>query len=260
MNIEKITSLFFSPTDSTKEILSRITEKLPLQAEVMDITGYRERNRSHEFGAGEAVFIGIPVYGGRVPAPAVETLRNMKGNHTPVVLLATYGNREYEDALLELQNLMEENGFIVTAAAAFITEHSIMHSVAKGRPDAEDKKIIDQFAAKVWEKLQKADIVSGCAGIAVKGNVPYREYKGVPLKPQGTKKCTKCGICAASCPVQAISPETPENTDKNRCISCMRCMKVCPVQARKLNKMMLAVAEKSFYNSYSARKEPEIFL
>lgn len=39
MNIEKITSLFFSPTDSTKEILSRITEKLPLQAEVMDITG-----------------------------------------------------------------------------------------------------------------------------------------------------------------------------------------------------------------------------
>lgn len=93
-----------------------------------------------DFGPDDLVLFGVPVYGGRIPSPAVQTLRRMQGSRTPAVLVAAYGNREYDDALLELADIAAANGFIPFAAAALIAEHSIMHSVAAGRPDAQDAK------------------------------------------------------------------------------------------------------------------------
>lgn len=86
-----------------------------------------------DFGPDDLVLFGVPVYGGRIPSPAVQTLRRMQGSRTPAVLVAAYGNREYDDALLELADIAAANGFIPFAAAALIAEHSIMHSVAAGR-------------------------------------------------------------------------------------------------------------------------------
>lgn len=93
-----------------------------------------------DFGPDDLVLFGVPVYGGRIPSPAVQTLRRMQGSRTPAVLVAAYGNREYDDALLELADIAAANGFIPFAAAALIAEHSIMHSVAAGRPDAQDAR------------------------------------------------------------------------------------------------------------------------
>ncbi len=61
-----------------------------------------------------------------------------KGNQTPAIAVVTYGNRDYEDALLELQTILEQNGFVVIGAAALIAEHSIVHSVGHDRPDEAD--------------------------------------------------------------------------------------------------------------------------
>ena len=58
-----------------------------------------------DFGPDDLVLFGVPVYGGRIPSPAVQTLRRMQGSRTPAVLVAAYGNREYDDALLELADI-----------------------------------------------------------------------------------------------------------------------------------------------------------
>ena len=55
------------------------------------------------------------------------------------------------------------------------------------------------------------------------------------MKPQADDTCLKCGTCAAKCPVQAIPPQRPWETDGEKCISCMRCLAICPAHARKLD-------------------------
>ena len=44
-----------------------------------------------DFGPDDLVLFGVPVYGGRIPSPAVQTLRRMQGSRTPAVLVAAYG-------------------------------------------------------------------------------------------------------------------------------------------------------------------------
>ncbi len=137
MEIRNVTSIFFSPTGSTRRLVSMLSKTFPSKPREVDITPYTQRGLSMDFGPDDLVLFGVPVYGGRIPSPAVQTLRRMQGSRTPAVLVAAYGNREYDDALLELADIAAANGFIPFAAAALpIAEHSIMHSVAAGRPDA----------------------------------------------------------------------------------------------------------------------------
>lgn len=257
MDIKSVTSIFFSPTGSTHRLVSLLTGAFPPETCEVDITPYTQRQLHMEFGPNDLVVFGIPVYGGRIPAPAAETLSRMHGCQTPAVLVAAYGNREFDDALLELADIAAGNGFIPFAAAALIAEHSIMHSVATGRPDAQDAAKITAFGAQVWAKLSAASELSP---VSVKGGRPYKAFGGVPMKPKAGRNCTGCGICAALCPAHAIPVSAPGRTDKNACISRMRCIKVCPSHARRLNPVILRTAESAFYQKFNARREPEFIL
>lgn len=263
MEIKKISSVFFSPTESTKKAALAVASHFSLQStqsEEINITLPNKSGEKHFFESSDLVIFGVPVYGGRVPAPAIECMQSFAGKDTPALLIAVYGNRAYDDALLELKTTVEKNGFIAFSAMAIVAEHSIMHSVAAGRPDFDDCNKIEDFSKRALEKLQNAQSALEIGGLHVKGNTPYREYNGLPFKPSSKKSCTKCGICSQSCPVTAIPADAPDNTDKERCISCMRCMKLCPSHSRKINKLMLTMAEKAFIQKCGDRKEPELFI
>lgn len=62
----------------------------------------------------------------------------------------------------------------------------------------------------------------------------------VVAAPYATEKCIACGICARSCPVQAIAISDGRaimNLDK--CIRCYCCHELCPQQAIELRKPLL---------------------
>lgn len=44
-------------------------------------------------------------------------------------------------------------------------------------------------------------------------------------------KCTTCGACAPSCPVEAIKVDDKADVNKETCISCGACVSECPVEA-----------------------------
>ena len=227
-------SMIFSPTGGTEKVIKIIEKEFP-KGKRIDLT-CRKESADVRMNREDICLIGMPSYGGRVPHIAVERLRRFKGNQAKAVLVVVYGNREYDDTLLELKNEAEACGFRVAGAIAAVAEHSIMHQFAAGRPDAEDQKEIREFAARIRTKI---DIQQGCGEIKVPGNMPYREFKGLSLKPEINKKCTKCGLCAEKCPTGAILKENPSVTNKDRCITCMRCVAICPNHARNLNKVLV---------------------
>lgn len=65
---------------------------------------------------GELCVIAVPVYGGRVAATALQRLQRLKGNGSPAILVVVYGNRDYEDALLELRDTAVQLGFVPLTA------------------------------------------------------------------------------------------------------------------------------------------------
>jgi hypothetical protein len=51
--------------------------------------------------------------------------------------LVTYGNRHYDDALLELADMAEAQGFAVKGAAALVGRHTF-GQIQSDRPDSND--------------------------------------------------------------------------------------------------------------------------
>ena len=83
---------------------------------------------------------------GRIPTQTLISLNQIKANKTPAIVVCVYGNRDYDDALLELKEVVESNGFTVISAGAFVAQHSIFPQVGQNRPDEKDLTKIKEFA------------------------------------------------------------------------------------------------------------------
>ena len=178
---------------------------------------------------GDLLIVGVPSYAGKVPEMAVRSLRRFLGNNTPAIIVSVYGNRAYDDTLIELKDLMESHGFKLLSAAAVIAQHSIFPKIAEGRPNADDMEKLHEFASKSRELLIQIPKMSAVSRLMVKGNRPYRDTKPIPLHPEGSKgKCISCHACVKMCPVGAITMKEPYKTNEKKCISCGRCVVVCP--------------------------------
>ena len=159
---------------------------------------------------------------------------------------------------VELQDLLEENGFCVIAGAAFVAQHSIFTKVAAGRPDEDDRRRMAEFGAMCREKLSGFD-PDAHTPIHIKGNRPYKKAKGVPFQPECNQNCMKCYACAKNCPTHSIPLETPWLTRTDTCISCGACIYLCPTQARGYRGPVFEVAAKGFEAMCAKRREPELF-
>lgn len=251
MKIETWISAHFSPTGGTKKVADAIAAGFGTPVTQMDLT---RADASADLGENDALMLVLPVYAGRVPRTALERLSGLKADGQKAIAVAVYGNREYDDALLEMKHTLEAKGFRVIAAAAFIAEHSIVRSIAAGRPDAEDEALCRKFAADVMAKPDDA------ASVQVSGNDPYVKLKPSPFHPAADENCVQCAVCAEQCPLGAIPADEPGKTDPELCINCMRCVRVCPQQCRALPAPFLAGATKMLSEKAAGYRKPVVFL
>lgn len=253
--------VYFSPTHTSQKVARAVGDGIGMGIRIeTDLTC--DTATSEILIKDSVTIIAVPVYAGRVAPVAVERLKRLKGDNSVAILVAVYGNRDYEDALVELRDLVIRQGFILLAAAAFVGEHSYSRKgmpIAEGRPDSEDICSATTFGTDALVKLKKAVGTADIYPFHLKGNVPYKEVsKPTPAAPITLKHCVVCGECIDICPTKAIyiNEEEKIDTDKLKCIKCCVCVKECPTAAREFNTPYTEM----LFRNYSVRRNPEIFI
>lgn len=273
MKIQSVTAVYFSATNTTKTVVSHVAQRtaeiLHIPVHTIDFTLPNARKQITEFSQTELVIFGVPVYAGRIPnllLPFVQT--GFVGSDTPAVPIVLYGNRNYDDALIELRNVLESNRFHTIAAGAFIGEHSFSYKLAAGRPDSADLALAHQLADHVAARISGTESLPE-RPVPVRGHMPIRPYytprdrAGKPVnilkvKPKTNGFCDKCGLCVTVCPMGSIDPENPEFV-VGICIKCGACVKKCPKHAKYYDDEKYLYHQHELEEGFARRAEPELF-
>lgn len=249
----RVYAIYFSATGTTERCVKGVCRGLgDVPAVAVNLADGLEAGLP-ELTSDDVVVFAAPVYGGRLPALVAEAFGRIKGNNAVAIALVVYGNRDYDDALLELTDILKSGGFRTVGAGAFIGQHSIFPKVGTGRPDAQDVQELVRFG----EACRKAIDENRFAELKIKGNNPYKNPAGVPIHPKGNpKQCVRCGECVSRCPVDAIDPDSPWKTDNAKCLTCGRCITVCPQNARSNSGPTYSIIAAVFKAGFSKRKAP----
>ncbi len=269
-----VKTFYFSATETTKKITTGIAGKLAENSGGksvvnVDFTLPESRKEPASFAEHDIVVAGLPVYAGRVPNVLLKYLNAIEGNGALAVAVVVYGNRHYDDALIEWRDILESRGFNVLAAGAFIGEHSFSRILGQNRPDQQDLSRVAEFAGLIYRKL--AAFPHAPATISVPGKKPYQAYyrpkdkDGNPVAfhkviPKTSDDCIHCGLCVSLCPVGSIDSDD-ESILTGICIKCCACIKNCPVEAKYFDDEIFLWHKKELEVAFtSPRREPEWFL
>ena len=276
MEISRVYAVYFSGTGTTEKVVTAIAENIAenlttgKDITVFDFTSPSARKMTHEFGEGDLVIFGVPTYAGRVPNVLLPYIKeSIKANDALSVPVVLFGNRDFDDSLIELKELLEADGFTTVAAAAFVGEHSFSYKLAAGRPDEQDMKAAVRFAVDAAVKIKTLGL-HGPAPLEVRGETPVRPYytprdrKGEPIdirkvKPVTGSECDRCGICAEVCPMGSIPKNDPTKCE-GICIKCGACVKKCPLKCKTFTDANYLYHMHELEDMYTRRAEPEVFL
>lgn len=241
-----IYGVYFSPTDNSKKYVDYISQSIEKNATMIDLTFKEE---SIILNSDDLMIVVAPVYAGRIPNVARGRFKNIKGNNTPCILIATYGNRHYDDALVEMDDLFSSQGFMTIGACAVIGRHTY-GDIQVDRPNAEDLEMTCNY---VKERISL--------------NIPTRNIPGNHhedeivnkgrFHPQTLEGCIKCMKCVHECPVGAILDDC--STISDACISCFRCIRHCPVSQKTMTDEAYINFATMFTEKLKERRENEYF-
>ncbi len=249
--------VFFSPTHTSAKVARAVAEGIGMGRR-MEVDLTLDEGSSPIEIEDSLVIIAAPVYAGRVAPVALQRIRRLRGKNCASILIAVYGNRDYEDALVELRDETMQLGFTPVAAGAFIGEHSYSRPgmpIAEGRPDDTDLRKARNFGRDCHIRLVQA---GDFRNFFIRGNVPYRYVApSTPAAPTCTERCFACGECIGLCPTRAIllGADSKIATEVSKCIKCCACVKECPNGARVFDTPYTPM----LHEKCSARREPELF-
>ncbi len=249
--MKKANLIYFSATGTTRTIIEAIAEGCGVE-NIEHHTLLRQPPKHVPISKNELTIFAVPVYSGRVPSVAAQRIKSFVGEKSPAIIAVIYGNREFDDALIELRDIVTECGFMVASAGAFVAQHSIFPKVGAMRPNSNDLALAKEFGAK-------STMLSFDGQIDVPGNPNYKAVSNIPLQPKTSKKlCDMCGACVTACPTGAIS-KGKLKIDKKLCIKCAHCITICPQRARSFGGLLYKIAGRSFEKKNAMPKSAQLF-
>lgn len=255
MNIAKATILYFTGRGTTKQYAEVFAQSLPYENNLQEIR--HDNSLALDLGEQDLLVLAGPVYAGFMSPFIWKQLENVTGHNTPTVLIAVYGARDYDNALLEMDHALAEKGFTTVGGAAVVARHSIAPTIAENRPSKNDLSEIEQFAQTIADRLSVTTSINEVESFKFKGAL-QNNYQGGPI-PHANEECVECGICAKECPAAAIPQDNPKTSRDDLCISCMRCVGMCPHDARSLPEEVIALATEKLQRIADSNKPNEFF-
>lgn len=252
-----ITVYYFSPTGGTKKVAEAFVEGIHQKVEMKSILTFDPPlTKCNE---NQAVVFVAPVYSGRIPGVVIERMKSIQGNKNPAIIIAVYGNGAYGDAIVELADAVQSQGFVVISAIAALAQHSLSENIARGRPDKQDQQQLKMWGCEVQKLLESdhpyVDIIN-----KIPGNRPYKARKVSDVCTYPTKDCIQCGECAKVCPEHIISLEDFQVIDPKKCITCKACIQACPLHARYFPQEFVENIQHKLSDLENVRKDNEIFM
>lgn len=243
MVISSATSIYFSPTGTTKKVINAIVKGMgTTKNTLIDLNSSDVRNTFAPIIDEDIVIIGVPVYG-------------------------NFGDGR---ALNELDSITKKSGFKVVAAGSFIGEHSFSTNkvpVQEGRPNYEDLNMAEEFGISIIEEMSKVHNLDDIRLEIPKGKLPLmakvlpknsaRLFTKTPFVDMNI--CNQCGVCAKLCPMNAIYKDTLV-INENECIRCFCCVKRCHLKARKIIYRPSFIVSKILRAKNKIKRTPQIFL
>lgn len=245
----------FSPTGGTRKAAKFLARGLGREVNWQDLS-LPDFSFEGTLNPQDLVILAVPSFGGLVPQPALDRILRIHAKGARAVLLGVYGNRAFEDTLVQLEDTAREAGFQVVAAVAALAQHSMVPQLAAGRPDGEDQAQLEAFGKAILAKLDREDF----SRPAIPGNRPCKERHPSSPAPLPDGNCNRCGLCAARCPTRAIQPQDPAQVDPALCIGCLRCVALCPQKARHPEPGHLAAITAMLEPFRTLRRENQLFL
>lgn len=270
MKTDRTYLAYFSPTKTSYKVGQAIATGCDSSNSIIELNAtFHPVQPQSNLTSNDLLIVSVPVYGGHIAPLAIERLKNLQGDSTPAVAIVTYGNRNFENAAIELQNFLSERGFNVVAAGAFIGEHSYCtkeYPISPLRPNIADLEEAKKFGIQIIEKINKntepvlinAETLK-CPDSGEDNLLGFKSFiknyqsgnqaqsapaKIIPIVDEAL--CISCGYCAQVCPTEAIDESNPTKTDPEKCIKCCACVKFCPENARILNTPFAPVLSKYF--------------
>lgn len=279
MKIDKLTKIYFSPTNTTRTVVEKISKEIEARhVRTINLTKLNIRkNFRPNFDANEIIIIGIPVYGARIPTVILPYLKKLKGNNNPAVLISVYGNASEGILLKQLYYLLRKRKVKVIAVASFIGEHSFSYDeikLANNRPDYNDLCKAKEFGRKINKKFKRVSSCEELSKVQITGEsailaklipfiskiIPKEGAKMFAKIPKlNESKCNECRKCANVCPVGAINYQTLA-INKEYCLRCYACVKKCLPDARKVEFKMEWIVKRFLNSKGRYRKEPRFYL
>ena len=276
MNIHAI---YFSPGGTTQKTVLTIAHSISNEFVNTKVYQYNmlnkeNRHRKYCFAENDIVILGLMTLV-KPFGPVNEIFKCIKGNKTPIINIALFGNGMYGNSLKVMNKEVRKRGFVNIASGAFIGAMSYNRNVAKNRPDEKDLLLQKNFAKQIANKISSntlSEVNKYKTDYPKKSIFHYLKTFFMQYMPLGKIKvikplntlefndnCVRCGKCEQNCPVHAIELHK-KVSDNKICIGCLACVNNCDVKGINYTNILMIKAANDCENLFINRREPCLFL
>ena len=164
--IKRVAGIYFSPAGGAALMTQRLAGDIgailddcspeDVSVEYFDLL---KDHGSIELDDETIAVIGMPVYVGKIPLPAAAAVHSIAGKGALTIAAVSYGGRSYGNALFELKNLVEDCGFRMIGAGAFMLRYMAVRGSARSSMPAMDIEAMADFTKAASAKIRR---LGGC--------------------------------------------------------------------------------------------------
>lgn len=165
--IRRVVGIYFSPVGGTAKMIRSLTGELAeilndcnpdgVTSETVDLI--RMGDEELELDDETIAVIGMPVYVGKVPLPALKALGRVRAGGAVAAIAVSYGGRTYGNALYELLHWTEQLGFRVVGAGAFAVKYKNHNPEGLPEDNKVDADAVRAFGGAAAAKIRR---LAGC--------------------------------------------------------------------------------------------------